>query len=167
MILTSPLGIVPRELELTYPAAHYDTAVTGHWDEEEKAWVSSCLEAHLSKYIYKTVVAHVEGAYREICEIVTSKLGIEVIYTAKESLLSMDSLSNLKSVIESFCTAKDFSKKNLSAEEEKKNIINGDCRLISSEKMPDFSFLKKLGNLWSKAVFLNTNSLSGESSLQL
>ncbi|MGB9926805.1 MAG: DUF5591 domain-containing protein, partial [Methanosarcina sp.] len=40
LILTSPLGIVPRELELTYPAAHYDTAVTGHWDEEEKAWVS-------------------------------------------------------------------------------------------------------------------------------
>jgi archaeosine synthase len=67
VILTSPLGIVPRELELTYPASHYDTAVTGYWDEEEKAWVSGCLETYLSKYKYKSIVAHVEGAYREIC----------------------------------------------------------------------------------------------------
>lgn len=123
MILTSPLGIVPRELELTYPAAHYDTAVTGHWDEEEKAWVSGCLEVYLSKHRYKAVVAHVEGAYREICERVSSKLGIEIIYTAKESLLSMEALSNLKNVIESICTDSAFSKKNLSAEEEKKNFL--------------------------------------------
>ena len=123
VILTSPLGIVPRELELTYPAAHYDTAVTGHWDEEEKAWVSGCLEAYLSKYRYKAVVAHVEGAYREICERVASKLGIEIIYTAKESLVSMEALSNLKSTVESLCTAEDFSKKSLNAEEEKKNFL--------------------------------------------
>ena len=122
-ILTSPLGIVPRELELTYPAAHYDTAVTGHWDEEEKTWVSGCLEAYLSKHRYKAVVAHVEGAYREICERVSSKLGIEIIYTAKESLVSVEALSNLKSVIESLCTAKDFSKKSFNAEEEKKNFL--------------------------------------------
>lgn len=123
MILTSPLGIVPRELELTYPAAHYDTAVTGHWDEEEKIWVSGCLEAYLSKHNYKVVVAHVEGAYREICEKVSSKLGIEIIYTAKESLVSLEALTNLKSVIESICTAKDFSRKSLNAEEEKKNFL--------------------------------------------
>ncbi len=142
MILTSPLGIVPRELELTYPAAHYDTAVTGHWDEEEKAWVSGCLEAYLSKYKYKVVVAHVEGAYREICERVDSKLGIEIIYTAKESLVSMEALSNLKSVIGSLCTAKDFSKKSLNAEEEKKNFLRAiasyqfgkDAKLLFSEE---------------------------------
>ncbi len=142
VILTSPLGIVPRELELTYPAAHYDTAVTGHWDEEEKAWVSGCLEAYLSKHKYKVLVAHVEGAYREICERVSSKMGIEIIYTAKESLVSMEALSNLKSVIESLCTAKDFSKKSLNAEEEKKNFLRAiadyqfgkDSKLLFSEE---------------------------------
>ncbi|OEU43893.1 tRNA-ribosyltransferase [Methanosarcina sp. Ant1] len=142
VILTSPLGIVPRELELTYPAAHYDTAVTGHWDEEEKAWVSSCLEAYLSKYKYKAVVAHVEGAYREICERVASKLGIEITYTAKESLVSMEALSNLKSIIESLCAAEDFSKKSLNAEEEKKNFLRAiagyqfgeDARFLFSEE---------------------------------
>jgi len=123
VILTSPLGIVPRELELTYPAAHYDTAVTGHWDEGEKSWVSSCLETYLSKYSYKKVIAHVEGAYKEICERVANKLEIKIIYTAKENLVSIEALSNLKNVVESFCTAGDFSKKSLNAEEKKKNIM--------------------------------------------
>ncbi len=142
VILTSPLGVVPRELELTYPAAHYDTAVTGHWDEEEKAWVSSCLEAYLSKHRYNAVLAHVEGAYREICEKVSNKLGIEIIYTAKESLVSGEALSNLKSKIESICTAKDFCKKSLNAEEGKKRFLRAiadyqfgkDAKLLFSEK---------------------------------
>ena len=36
VIITSPLGIVPRELELVYPAGHYDVPVTGFWDAEEE-----------------------------------------------------------------------------------------------------------------------------------
>ncbi|AKB26747.1 archaeosine tRNA-ribosyltransferase type 2 [Methanosarcina siciliae T4/M] len=123
VIITSPLGIVPRELELTYPASHYDTAVTGHWDEEEKAWVSGCLESYLSKHKYKAVVAHVEGAYREICERVAEKLGIDIVYTAGESLTSYESLSNLKNTVEAICTSEDFSKKRQNAEEEKKNFV--------------------------------------------
>lgn len=142
VILTSPLGIVPRELELTYPAAHYDTAVTGHWDEEEKAWVSGCLEAYLSKYRYKAVIAHVEGAYREICERAASNLGIEITYTATGSLVSMEDLSNLKNTVESICTSESFSKKSLNAEEYKKNFIRAvaeyqfgkDAALLFSEK---------------------------------
>jgi len=123
VIITSPLGIVPRELELTYPAAHYDTAVTGHWDEEEKSWVSSCLENYLSKHRYKAIVAHVEGAYREICERVAEKLGLEIVYTAGESLTSYESLSNLKNTVESICTSENFSRKSQNAEEEKKNFV--------------------------------------------
>jgi archaeosine synthase len=123
VILTSPLGIVPRELELTYPASHYDTAVTGHWDEEEKAWVSGCLEAYLSRYRYKAVVAHVEGAYREICERAAGKLGIEIIYTGTGNPVSMEALSNLRNTVESICASESFSKKSLNAEEEKKNFL--------------------------------------------
>ena len=33
--VTSPLGLVPRELEFCYPAAHYDIAVTGEWSASE------------------------------------------------------------------------------------------------------------------------------------
>ena len=32
LIVTSPLGLVPRELECVYPAGHYDVPVTGYWD---------------------------------------------------------------------------------------------------------------------------------------
>ena len=36
LILTSPLALVPRELEEAYPAASYDVPVTGRWDREER-----------------------------------------------------------------------------------------------------------------------------------
>lgn len=161
VILTSPLGIVPRELELTYPAAHYDTAVTGHWDEEEKAWVSGCLEAFLSMHRYKVVVAHVEGAYREICERASNKLGIEIIYTATESLVSVDSLSNLKRVIESICTAKDSSKKSLNAEEEKKNFLRAiaDYQFGKDAK---FLFSEEAGKLVVKGRFPKYQLFAGK-----
>ena len=123
VIITSPLGIVPRELELTYPASQYDTAVTGHWDEEEKTWVSGCFEAYLTKHHYKAVIAHVDGAYREICERVGKKLGIEIIYTAKEGLTSQTALSNLKNTVEVLCRAEDFSRKSRNSEEEKKDLM--------------------------------------------
>ncbi|MBQ5447964.1 MAG: DUF5591 domain-containing protein, partial [Candidatus Methanomethylophilus sp.] len=36
VIVTSPLGIVPRELDAFYPANSYDIPVTGEWKPEEK-----------------------------------------------------------------------------------------------------------------------------------
>ena len=34
-MVTAPLGLVPRELEDFWPAAHYDIPVTGDWDVDE------------------------------------------------------------------------------------------------------------------------------------
>ncbi len=164
VILTSPLGIVPRELELTYPASHYDTAVTGHWDEEEKAWVSGCLEAYFSKYRYKAVVAHVEGAYREICEKVASKLGIEIIYTARESLVSMEALSNLKNTVESICASESFSKKSLNAEEEKKNFVRAIAEYQFGEDAA-LLFSEEAGKLAVKGRFPKYQLFSGKKQL--
>jgi len=58
MIVTSPLGIVPRELELTYPASAYDIAVTGHWDEDEKKMIRTLLQHYLKNNHYDSVVMH-------------------------------------------------------------------------------------------------------------
>ncbi|KCZ72358.1 tRNA-guanine transglycosylase [Candidatus Methanoperedens nitroreducens] len=99
VIITSPLGIVPRELELMYPAAHYDTPVTGYWDMEERAWVTACLRSYLIKNRYKNIVAHVHGAYREICESVERELGIDFIYTADDGVTSRASLDKLQKAI--------------------------------------------------------------------
>ncbi|MFP4655066.1 MAG: archaeosine synthase subunit alpha [Methanohalobium sp.] len=99
VILTSPMGVVPRELELTYPAAHYDIAVTGHWDADEREWVTDCLVNYLSKHKYPFIVAHVDGAYREVCDSAAKKLGLNIIYTCVDGVTSKDSLDNLKETI--------------------------------------------------------------------
>ena len=86
LILTSPLGVVPRELEVVYPAAFYDIPVTGYWDLEEREWVASCLRAYLTRNIvnYELIVAHFSGAYKDICSSVADDMGIEIRYTCEE-----------------------------------------------------------------------------------
>jgi archaeosine synthase len=58
VIVTSPLGLVPRELECTYPAKEYDIPVTGDWDSDERAMVSGMLKAYLDRNRYAAVVSH-------------------------------------------------------------------------------------------------------------
>lgn len=96
VIITSPLGVVPRELELTYPAAHYDIPVTGHWDLEEKAWVENCLKTFLKRGRYKSIIAHLDGPYKEICE----ALDLDILYTAEGGVTSVESLERLKTSIQ-------------------------------------------------------------------
>ncbi len=101
-IITSPLGTVPRELEIVYPAAHYEVAVTGIWDLEERRWVESCLYDFLTQNKYEKIIAHIEGAYKEICRSVETKLKIEIEYTALQGkrLTSSESLDNLNRAVE-------------------------------------------------------------------
>ncbi|MGC9166525.1 MAG: DUF5591 domain-containing protein [Thermoplasmata archaeon] len=47
VILTSPLGIVPRELENTFPAQSYDIPVTGRWYEDEKFMLIEMVKRYL------------------------------------------------------------------------------------------------------------------------
>lgn len=61
LILTSPLGVVPRDLELIYPAAMYDVPVTGYWDHEERYQISETLTKYLVKQNYRRVLAHLDG----------------------------------------------------------------------------------------------------------
>jgi archaeosine synthase len=103
MIITSPLGVVPRELEMTYPAAHYDVPVTGYWDAEERKWVESCLESYLQKNKHEHIIGHLDGAYREVCERVASILGIEIEYTAAGRVTSPESLKKLGDAVERKC----------------------------------------------------------------
>ncbi|PWR74160.1 pseudouridine synthase [Methanospirillum lacunae] len=61
LILTSPLGLVPRDVELVYPAAHYDVPVTGYWDHEERFQIADTLAKYLMKHQYRRVIAHLDG----------------------------------------------------------------------------------------------------------
>ncbi len=64
VIVTSPIGLVPRELELFYPAQDYDIPVTGHWDRDEKALAKEMVSWLVSSQKYDLVVSHL-GDERE------------------------------------------------------------------------------------------------------
>lgn len=58
VILTSPLGAVPRELERMYPAAHYDIPVSGDWFPDEVERMRSLVEHIRSVGAYDEVISH-------------------------------------------------------------------------------------------------------------
>jgi archaeosine synthase alpha-subunit len=58
--VTSPLGLVPRELEDLPPARQYDIPVTGEWNESERGWVVSAVRHMLDHGRYRTVIAHLD-----------------------------------------------------------------------------------------------------------
>jgi archaeosine synthase len=99
--MTSPIGVVPQELELTYPAQHYDSVVTGRWSEDEKEFVAAVLRRYLERNDYPRVVAHVppEG-YRDVCERVESELEMEFEYTVEDHPTTTESLANLMQTLD-------------------------------------------------------------------
>jgi archaeosine synthase len=98
--MTSPIGVVPGELETTYPAQHYDSVVTGRWTETEIEFVASVLERYLERADYDRHIAHVPEEYREICERAASSLGIEFEYTVADHPTTDDSLAALEDALE-------------------------------------------------------------------
>ncbi len=97
--MTSPIGVVPQELELTYPAQHYDSVVTGDWSATEIEFVSDVLAAYLRANEYPRMVAHVPEDYRPICERVEDELGVEFEYTVTDHPTAADSLGNLAATL--------------------------------------------------------------------
>ena len=58
--VSSPIGLVPRELEDVPPARHYDIPVTGDWEESERTYVRTAL-AHLrATGHYGAAVVHLD-----------------------------------------------------------------------------------------------------------
>src|SRR3989454_504504 len=62
VIVTPPLGLIPRELERFYPAGAYDIPATGDWSRDRAAMGTEDLRALLAANRYETVVAHPAGA---------------------------------------------------------------------------------------------------------
>lgn len=102
--MTSPIGVVPNELELTYPAQHYDSVVTGEWTEGEYAFVAAVLERYIERNgdSYSELIAHVPEDYRPICERVEESLGVEFTYTVEDHPTDDQSLANLSNELEGY-----------------------------------------------------------------
>lgn len=63
VIITSPLGVVPREVELFYPAQQYDIPVTRTWSKDEIAMVCDCLRSYLEQNHYDSFIVHLPEDY--------------------------------------------------------------------------------------------------------
>ena len=58
VMVTSPLGLVPRELEEQWPAAHYDVPVTGQWDNDELVTIRRMVKGLVERVGYNKVINH-------------------------------------------------------------------------------------------------------------
>lgn len=96
IILTSPFGICPREMENTFPINSYDVTVSGDWSFEEKKLAGELLKDYVKD---KNVIANVSGGYEEVC----IEYLDDVIYTAKEDRpTSNDSIYNLRTELKNY-----------------------------------------------------------------
>ncbi len=89
VIITSPLGIVPRELDTFYPANSYDIPVTGEWKPEEKQFIRDML-SHLLEQGYDKVISHLgedSDLIRGLCEMEETVIGDP---TSPASLTKLD-----------------------------------------------------------------------------
>ncbi|HJJ99163.1 MAG TPA: archaeosine synthase subunit alpha, partial [Methanocorpusculum sp.] len=100
VIITSPLGVVPRELELIYPAGHYNLPVTGYWDREESAILVGYVAAYLAKHRYERVICHLEGGAKAIAIAAAATAGVDLEFTCTDDRPSSpDSLRALSAAL--------------------------------------------------------------------
>ncbi len=100
LIVTSPLGLVPRELEQVYPAGHYDVPVTGYWDQEECAFIADILTRYFIAHPYRRVIAHLEGGALTVAEMAAGACGIDLEVTCRGHPAAPQSLAALDAALE-------------------------------------------------------------------
>jgi archaeosine synthase len=84
LIVTSPLGLVPRELETIYPAGHYDVPVTGYWDAEECAVIADILARYFHNHSYRRIIVHLDGGALKVARMAAVQCGIALEYSCTE-----------------------------------------------------------------------------------
>ena len=99
LIVTSPIGLVPRELETIYPAMHYDVPVTGYWDAEECAVISDVLARYFAKFKYRRIIAHLEGGALTVARQAAERCGITLECSCGENPTSSAALNTLDAML--------------------------------------------------------------------
>ncbi len=101
-IITSPLGVIPRQLENIYPVNSYDISVTGEWDAEEMLIAQEMLAKIIMMYNSEIpIICHLpKEAYHEIVNNVMSTLPNKVYFSEVDnSVTSYNSLKSLENLL--------------------------------------------------------------------
>ena len=101
VIVTSPLGIVPRELELFYPAQHYEIPVTGEWYEDELEMIRDMVGWLIDKNKYDLCVVHLSKGSKLtecICDVIGNKIDTINSCVSTSSPSASENIEQLKKV---------------------------------------------------------------------
>ena len=129
LMVTSPLGLVPRDLEEVWPASHYDIPVTGTWSSDEVNRTESMVKTLIDKYSYQYVINHSTMKF--------DLNGVEVIDTRGDlGATSGEALSNLSTAI------LELVEKFKSRNRKHHNILMDNFKSISRLKMEKDDWLK-------------------------
>ena len=76
IMVTAPLGLVPRELEILWPASSYDIPVTGEWDMDELHIIRKMVSDVVSRAGFDIVINH-SGVELTIdgCDVIDTRMG--------------------------------------------------------------------------------------------
>lgn len=97
LIVTSPLGLVPRELELFYPATQYDIPVTGNWDREEVHMIQE-LVRKAAGYGSQRIISHLGSESGFVGEVVDC-----IDTTQGQATTSPEALERMRTELEAAC----------------------------------------------------------------
>ena len=89
VIVTSPLGMVPRELDACYPANSYDIPVTGEWKCEERAMIREMVGS-LIQQGYDKVICHLGDDYELVEGLADMECTVVGDPTSPKSLENLD-----------------------------------------------------------------------------
>ena len=89
VIVTSPLGMVPRELDACYPANSYDIPVTGEWKCEERAMIRQMV-GDLIAQGYDKVICHLGEDYELVEGLADMECTVVGDPTSPKSLENLD-----------------------------------------------------------------------------
>lgn len=98
VIVTSPLGTVPRELENFYPAASYDVPVTGRYLAEEREMIRSCLSRMVDSGNYSSVIVDLREEWEFVEDILPDAVNV-----CRGHPTSRESQSGLRSAVIDAC----------------------------------------------------------------
>lgn len=89
VIVTSPLGMVPRELDACYPANSYDIPVTGEWKCEERRMIREMVGSLISQG-YDKVICHLGEDYELVEGLADMECTVVGDPTSPKSLENLD-----------------------------------------------------------------------------
>jgi len=147
VVITSPLGVVPMELEMAYPAANYDISVTGKWSIEEQEMLKTQLDAYLRKNRYDIVIDHLPDE-------ISSFIDVDGIRTCTGHPASGASVGNLSDTLKKEAAGRSHVPGNIRKLEDIKSLMsfqfgNADmaegCRIRG--KYPGYRILSDGGQL--------------------